>query len=153
MIYERTFRLEVSHLNDQAAYDAYAAARTAVQSLGDTKCDVRPIAQQLVAALTNCHGHNVVVKVIVWLDTHTYSQLPDPHFVVDDEQLESLVMQLNRTNWTVLYNPWRGEAPVERISTELVALDLKKRIREIVPPQASVTVKIWETHDICVEST
>lgn len=130
--YERTYMITSSHFNGAEQYVLWAHA--ADQDHEETS---------RIKALENCvrnsHGHNFFITVLVRAPV-----LDKQGFAVDDEALEVLVREWDRTNLSI-HKDFTGS----RATTELMCSALAEKIHlkfEIGLPYISVSVQ--ETPDI-----
>lgn len=133
MRYQRTFRLQASHFNDQWSYEQVwnlpPANRGAVVDLRIT---------ELVRLLSSVHGHNF--KIVVTLD----GVLAEQDWLIDDRELALVVMGWDNTNLSMHPDFFDNKL---RATTENMARVL---LEKLTGPFGELVknVTVYETDDI-----
>lgn len=137
MQYKRTFMLTSSHFNGEAQYKQFERAcdgeRNSMQACWEA----------MLSCLKNSHGHNFFITVTVTaIDANAPGAL-----VIDDEALERLVREWDRTNISI-HPDFQGA----RATTEAMAGVLVSKVRDyLLANDRKITlirVEVQETPEI-----
>lgn len=141
MKYQREFVLQACHFNGAFAYECYRAALSAA-TVGDCKRAY----DHLRNCLPSIHGHNFLVKILTIGSPENMNSGPEKwgqaSFLIDDEELETLVMEWNNTNLSV-----HKDFENTRATTENMARLLVKKLNKKWP-RLLFEVEVWETETI-----
>jgi 6-pyruvoyl-tetrahydropterin synthase len=145
MVYRKVVWVQAAHFNGPRTYENYERAREC-QDAGDYEgaCAL------LRDVLGDVHGHNFRVTVEAEGRCADSGGWGDPSLLVDDERLESLVLEWQNHNLSLLdelTDGGRGRATTERMAQALVAKCRK------VWPEVDFTVTVEETELIRVTSS